>query len=126
MNSALRYALEAIRFFENTKNEEQLYKSLISIAEIYQAEKLPVKAIEYYRKAITTAGIELTEKTQATIRMNLAFNFSNNNQPDSANFYYLKSKNYYDSQQDTFGTINCLQQFARFHADHPYHISEQA
>ena len=116
-SSALRYALEALRFFEKSNQPTKAYQSLISIAEIYQEENLPTKAISFYRQAMNKINNQLTEDVLNDIRMEIAFNFANNNQQDSANFYYLKAKSYYDKKEETRGTINCLQQLSRFHTN---------
>lgn len=100
--SALRYELE---FLENISDNEIDLKreTYIQIAQIYQTEKLYDKALEYYRRALPIVD------TKLDLWQQIGNTFLDQNQSDSAIYYFTKVVQLAEKNKDESTAIQALQ-----------------
>ncbi|MEO1627678.1 MAG: adenylate/guanylate cyclase domain-containing protein [Bacteroidota bacterium] len=110
ITSALRYALQALDYYEEKGNYANLYRLHLQLGDIYAAEKLYAKAIEYYRSA---EKLLPSSKQELTVR--LAETYAAMKQIDSATYYYDELLDYRLRLQDTNQVIDVYQDLVNLH-----------
>ena len=107
---ALRYALQALTRMEKKADHDNLFNIYLQIGNIYQSERLYLKAKEYYQQALSVLDKNVDPDKEIKLYALLGTTYFNLEIPDSALINFERLITLYNAQNHTNGLIGTYRQ----------------